>query len=138
VLIDGGVPQLRAARAALAALGLERVPVVGLAKRQEEIVLDDGRPPLLLPCDSVALQVLTRLRDEAHRFALDYHRRLRQRTIRESALDEIPGIGPARKRALLTHFGSVYRLARADAGAIAAVSGIGAERAAAIQRALGV
>jgi excinuclease ABC subunit C len=137
VLIDGGVPQLRAARAALAALGLERVPVIGLAKRQEEIVLDDGRPPLLLPRDSVALQVLTRLRDEAHRFALDYHRRLRQRTIRESALDEIPGIGPARKNALLTHFGSVYRLARADAGAIAAVSGIGAERAAAIQRALG-
>ena len=81
--------------------------------------------------------MLTRLRDEAHRFALDYHRRLRQRTIRESALDEIPGIGPARKNALLTHFGSVYRLARADAGAIASVPGIGAERAAAIRRALG-
>jgi len=137
VLVDGGITQLRAARAALAALGLGNLPAVGLAKRREEIVLDDGRPSLLLPRDSRALLALTRLRDEAHRFALDYHHRLRQRLIRESALDEIPGIGPARKAALLAHFGSVYRLARADAEAIAAVPGIGAERAAAIRRSLG-
>jgi len=137
ILIDGGVTQLRAARERLAVLGLASVPVVGLAKRQEEIVLDDGRPPLLLPRDSAALLVLTRLRDEAHRFAVDYHRRLRRRLIRESALDEIAGIGPARKAALLARFGSVYRLARADADAIAAVPGIGPERAAAIKRTLG-
>ena len=109
ILIDGGVTQLRAAREALARLGLSHIPTVGLAKEMEEIVLDDGRPPLLLPLDSDALRVLTRLRDEAHRFAIDYHRRLRNRLIRESALDEIPGIGPARKAALLKHFGSVYR-----------------------------
>lgn len=138
ILIDGGITQLRAVRATLADLGLAYVPpTVGLAERQEEIVLDDGRPPLLLPRDSAALQVLTRLRDEAHRFAIDYHRRLRQRLVRESALDEVTGIGPAKKAALLTHFGSVYRLARADVAAIAAVPGIGHERAAAIKRTLG-
>lgn len=137
ILIDGGVTQLRAARERLNALGLAGIPAVGLAKRQEEVVLDDGRPPLLLPRDSAALLVLTRLRDEAHRFAIDYHRRLRQRVIRESALDEIAGIGPAKKAALLLHFGSVYRLAQADITAIAAVPGIGPERAAAIKRTIG-
>jgi len=83
------------------------------------------------------LQVLQRLRDEAHRFAIDHHRRLRNRLIRESALDEIPGIGPQRKQALLQAFGSVYRLARADVSAIAAVSGIGPELAAVVRRAVG-
>jgi excinuclease ABC subunit C len=136
VLIDGGVTQLRAARAALASLGLGHVPAVGLAKQQEEIVLDDGRPPLLLPRDSDALRVLTRLRDEAHRFALDYHRRLRGRLIRESALDEIPGIGPAKKAALLTRFGSVRRLARASLADIESVPGIDRTLAEAVLRAV--
>jgi excinuclease ABC subunit C len=136
VLIDGGVTQLRAAREVLAAIGLARVPSVGLAKEMEEIVLDDGRPPLLLPRDSDALRVLTRLRDEAHRFAIDYHRRLRNRLIRESALDEIPGIGPAKKTALLRHFGSVYRLARASADEIESVPGIDRVLAEAILRAV--
>jgi len=136
ILIDGGVTQLRAAREALARLGLSHIPTVGLAKEMEEIVLDDGRPPLLLPRDSDALRVLTRLRDEAHRFAIDYHRRLRNRLIRESALDEIPGIGPARKAALLKHFGSVYRLARATAEEIQAVPGIDRVMADAILRAV--
>jgi excinuclease ABC subunit C len=136
VLIDGGVTQLRAARAALASLGLGHVPAVGLAKQQEEIVLDDGRPPLLLPRDSDALRVLTRLRDEAHRFALDYHRRLRGRLIRESALDEIPGIGPAKKNALLTRFGSVHRLARASLADLESVPGIDRTLAEAILRAV--
>ena len=136
VLIDGGVTQLRAAREALADLGLGHVPAVGLAKEREEVVLDDGRPPLLLPRESDALRVLTRLRDEAHRFALDYHRRLRNRLIRESALDEIPGIGPARKAALLKRFGSVYRLARATLDDLASVPGIDPALAAAILRAV--
>jgi excinuclease ABC subunit C len=136
ILIDGGVTQLRAARAALAGLGLSHVPAVGLAKEMEEIVLDDGRPPLLLPRDSDALRVLTRLRDEAHRFALDYHRRLRGRLIRESALDEIPGIGPSKKAALLTRFGSVYRLARASLEDIETVAGIDRTLAEAILRAV--
>ena len=136
ILIDGGVTQLRAARAALESLGLSHVPAVGLAKEMEEIVLDDGRPPLLLPRDSDALRVLTRLRDEAHRFAIDYHRRLRNRLIRESALDEIPGIGPAKKTALLKRFGSVYRLARATLDQIESVPGIDRTLAEAILRAV--
>ncbi len=136
ILIDGGVTQLRAAREALAALGLSHVPAVGLAKEMEEIVLDDGRSPLLLPRESDALRVLIRLRDEAHRFAIDYHRRLRNRLIRESALDEIPGIGPAKKAALLKHFGSVYRLARATPEEIVAVPGIDRVLAEAVLRAV--
>ena len=136
ILIDGGVTQLRAAREALGSLGLGHVPAVGLAKQLEEIVLDDGRPPLLLPRDSDALRVLTRLRDEAHRFALDYHRRLRGRLIRESALDEVPGIGPAKKNALLKRFGSVYRLARASLADIESVPGIDRTLAEAILRAI--
>jgi excinuclease ABC subunit C len=136
ILIDGGVTQLRAAREALAALGLAHVPSVGLAKQFEEIVVDDGREPLRLPLDSRALRVLTRLRDEAHRFALEYHRRLRQRIIRESALDDIPGIGAARKTALLKQFGSVYRLSRASVEEIEAVPGIDRVLAEAIKRGL--
>jgi excinuclease ABC subunit C len=136
ILIDGGVTQLRAAREALAGLGLARVPSVGLAKQLEEIVLDDGCPPLLLPRDSDALRVLTRLRDEAHRFAIDYHRRLRNRLIRESALDEIPGIGPAKKAALLRRFGSVYRLARATPEELESVPGIDRVLAEAVHRAV--
>jgi excinuclease ABC subunit C len=91
---------------------------------------------VVLPRDSAALQVLQRLRDEAHRFAIGHHRRLRNRLIRESALDEVQGVGPQRKQALLRAFGSVYRLARADASAVAAVSGIGPDLAAAILRAV--
>lgn len=136
ILIDGGITQLRAAREALARLGLSRVPAVGLAEEMEEIVLDDGRPPLLLPRDSDALRVLTRLRDEAHRFALSYHRRLRNRLIRESVLDDIPGIGPAKKALLLKRFGSVYRLARATVEEIQTVPGIDRVMAEAILRAV--
>lgn len=136
VMIDGGVTQLRAAREVLADLGLGSVPTIGLAKQMEEIVLDDGRPPLLLPRDSDALRVLTRLRDEAHRFAIDYHRRLRNRLIRESALDEIPGIGPAKKAALLKRFGSVYRLARATREEVESVPGIDRVLAEAVLRAV--
>lgn len=136
ILIDGGVTQLRAARETLARLGLGQIPAVGLAKEMEEIVLDDGRPPLVLPRDSDALRVLTRLRDEAHRFAIDYHRRLRNRLIRESALDEIPGIGPAKKASLLKRFGSVYRLARATVDEIQTVPGIDRAMADAILRAV--
>jgi len=136
LVIDGGVTQLRAARAVLAALGVSDLPTVGLAKRLEEIVTDDGRPPLLLPRDSDALKVLMRLRDEAHRFAVDYNRRLRLRALRESVLDEIPGIGPRRKADLLAAFGSVRRLAAADEEALAQVPGITSELAEAILRRL--
>ena len=137
LLVDGGITQLRAARAALVELGVADLPSAGLAKELEELVVDDGRPPLRLPLDSDGLKVVMRLRDEAHRFAITHHRRLRNRRVRESALDEIPGIGPQRKMQLLRAFGSVYRLSRATRDAIAAQPGIGAELADAIIRALG-
>lgn len=136
ILIDGGITQLRAARAALAEIGMEAIPSVGIAKQFEEIVVDDGREPIRLPLDSQALRVLTRLRDEAHRFALTYHRWLRNRTIRESALDAIPGIGPSKKTALLKHFKSIYRLSRATLEEIEAVPGIDHALAEAIFRVL--
>ena len=136
VILDGGVTQLRAAREALAAIGVAGLPTVGLAKRFEELVTDDGRAPTLLPRDSDGLMVVTRLRDEAHRFAITYNRRLHNRTVRESALDDIPGIGPAKKMRLLKTYGSVYRLARVDRDELAAQPGIGPELADAILRAI--
>lgn len=127
VLVDGGVTQLRAARAELTALGLERLPAAGLAKRFEELHLE-GRGPsavLRLPLDSAGLKILQRIRDEAHRFALTYHRKLRAKRLRESVLDEVQGVGEKRKRQLLTHFGSIDRLRRATEEAIREVPGIG-------------
>lgn len=135
VLVDGGLIQMRAAETELAALGLAGIPVAGLAKQFENIYY--GRRILMLPADSPALKVLQRLRDEAHRFALAYHRKLRARRIRESRLDDIPGIGATRKRELLRHFGSVARLARAPEQTIAALPGVGPALARQIKQALG-
>ena len=138
VLVDGGLTQLRAARAALREAGLDALPSIGLAKRFEEVYAGpDGDERILrLPPDSPALRVLQRLRDEAHRFALAYHRGLRARRIRESALDDIEGVGPERKRRLLDHFGSFARLRRASAAEIAAAPGVGPVLAAQIHAAL--
>ncbi len=124
VLVDGGAGQVRAAERELKRLGLDGAPpVAGLAKRQE-LLLWRGRT-LALDRDSPALQVLQRLRDEAHRFALAYHRRLRARCLRESLLDEVPGIGPERKRRLLRACGSLAGVVRAPEAVLAAVPGIG-------------
>jgi len=131
---DGGITQLRAARQAFAEIGVTDIPTIGLAERQEEVVFDDGRDNLLLPRDSQALFVLTRLRDEAHRFAITYHRNLRERHIRESVLDEIPGIGPAKKAKLLRAFKSVYGISRADAEEIASAAGLSLSLAEEIKR----
>ena len=132
---DGGITQLRATRAVMAELGIDDIPTVGLAERQEEVVLDDGRENLMLPRDSQGLFVLTRLRDEAHRFAITYHRNLRERHIRESVLDEVPGIGEAKKVKLLKTFKSIYGVARATADDIAAACGVSAGTAAEVVRA---
>ena len=132
---DGGITQLRAARAAFEEIGVTGIPTIGLAERQEEVVFDDGRDNLLLPRDSQALFVLTRLRDEAHRFAITYHRNLRERHIRESVLDEVPGIGEAKKAKLLRRFKSIYGIARADEADVASVAGVSAPVAAAVLRA---
>ena len=129
---DGGITQLRAAREAFAEVGVTDIPTIGLAERQEEVVFDDGRENLLLPRDSQALFVLTRLRDEAHRFAITYHRNLRERHIRESVLDEVPGIGEAKKAKLLRRFRSIYGIARADEAEVAAVVGVSPSVAAAV------
>ena len=99
-------------------------------------MLDDGRPDVWLERDSQALMVITRLRDEAHRFAITYHRRLRDKTIRESALDEIAGIGEAKKMKLLKRFGSVRSLSKADIAEIASVAGIGETLAREVKRVL--
>ena len=130
---DGGVTQLRATRRELKKLGLD-LPTVGLAEKQELIVVDDGRDPIALPRDSEALFVLTRLRDEAHRFAITYHRNLREKSIRESVLDEIPGIGEAKKVKLLKAFKSIYGISRAEIDEIAKVAGVNQQIAAEIKR----
>ena len=132
---DGGITQLRAARAACAEIGVSGIPTVGLAERQEEIVFDDGRENLLLPRDSQALFVLTRLRDEAHRFAITYHRGLREKHIRESILDDVPGIGEAKKAKLLKTFRSIYGMAKATAEEIAATAGVSSTIAEAVLKA---
>lgn len=128
LVVDGGITQLRAARAALAEINVE-LPSVGLAKQFEEIVRDD-QPGLHLPRDSKALRVMTGLRDEAHRFAISYHRQLRSQRIRESALDEIPTIGKKKKELLLKHFGSFERLRKAGLDELLAVPGVGPKTAA--------
>ena len=131
VMVDGGITQLRAAKAELVLLGLDHLPIVGLAKRYEEIVWDytDNSGNLVLPRHSAGLTVVTRLRDEAHRFAITYHRDLRRQRIMESRLDEIPGIGTSKKELLLKHFGSITRLDRANVEQIAEAPGIGKKTA---------
>jgi excinuclease ABC subunit C len=127
LLVDGGVVQLRTALAVLRELGITGVAAAGLAKIMEEIYAGDEEKirRIMLPKDSPALQLLQRLRDEAHRFAVSYHRRLRAKLIRESALDEISGLGKTRKRQLLGRFGSLRAIAGADKKEIASVPGIG-------------
>jgi excinuclease ABC subunit C len=128
VLIDGGPTQLGAAAAALRAESVE-VPVVSLAKREELVFFPDRAEPLRLPRDSGALRLLQRVRDEAHRFALRAHRRRRGGRVAASALDDVPGIGPAKRKLLLQRFGSVDGLRAAGRDEIAAVPGIGRQLA---------
>ena len=127
VIVDGGITQLRAAKAELGKLGLSDLPIAGLAKRFEEIYQekDNNVSTLRLPTDSQALKILQQLRDEAHRFALTYHRKLRTQRLKESILDDIPNIGKKRKELLLRHFGSIARLRRASVKTIASIAGIG-------------
>ncbi len=138
LLIDGGATQLQAARDSLKALGITSLRSAGLAKKLEEVYLEPNLTdmPVRLPPDSPGLRILQRIRDEAHRFALNHHRGLRQKRIRESVLDEIEGIGEKRKELLIRHFGSVVRLGRASEAEIAAVPGVGPVLAAQIRREL--
>jgi excinuclease ABC subunit C len=135
VVVDGGRGQLGVAMNVLDRAGLE-IPAVGLAKRLEEVYLPGQPEPLQIPRGSEALFVLQHLRDEAHRFAITYHRKKRARRALASPLDDVPGIGPTRKRALLRRFGSLTRLRQATVEEIEGTPGIGAEMARTIHEAL--
>jgi len=135
VVVDGGKGQLSVATKALADAGLH-IPAIGLAKRLEEVYFPDRPDPLRIPRGSEALFVLQHIRDEAHRFAVTYHRQKRSKRAMASPLDEVPGIGPARKRALLKRFGSLARLARASLEEIAETPGVGPEMARAVHERL--
>ncbi len=124
VIVDGGKPQVSAAVAALETSGLADIPVVGLAKREEELFVPGWDEPVLLPNGSASLYLVKRIRDEAHRFAITYHRDLRGKAMTASVLDNVPGLGPKRKKALLKEFGSVKKLRAATIDEIAAVKGI--------------
>jgi excinuclease ABC subunit C len=136
VVIDGGLGQVNAARGVLDELGLHDLPAIGLAKEREEIFLPGLSTPLVLPANSQALYLVQRLRDEAHRFAITYHRKLRAKSQVRSVLDDVAGVGPARKRALLRVFGSTRQMRSASVDEIASVPGISRALAETIHSAL--
>ncbi len=137
VIIDGGVGQLNAARAVMRELGVDHIPTVGLAKK-EELIIREGEPePLVLPRGSQALYLVQRVRDEAHRFAITYHRQLHRKAATVSRLDDVPGIGPKRKKELLKNFGSLKRIREASVEELAAVPGMNREAAERVLEVLG-
>lgn len=124
IIVDGGKPQLNAAAVVLEECGVSDIPLVGLAKRDEEVWTIWSEQPVILPSGSPSLYLVKRVRDEAHRFAIEYHRNLRGKAMTASVLDDIPGVGPKRRKLLLKEFGSVKRLREATVDQIAAVPGI--------------
>jgi len=134
VVVDGGPPQVAAAARALADLGVVDVALCGLAKRLEEVWLPGEAHPTVMPRSSEGLYLLQRVRDEAHRFAIAFHRQRRSKAMTSSALDDVPGLGPTRRTALLKHFGSVKKLRSATAEEVAAAPGIGPGTAAVVVR----
>jgi excinuclease ABC subunit C len=136
VIIDGGKGQLGAALEVFNELDITEIPVVGLAKENEELYLPGRSDPVMLPRTSQSLFLVQRIRDEAHRFAITYHRNLRGKKSIRSALDDVPGIGPTRKRALLRHFGTVKAIREANVDALVAVPGISRVAAETIKREL--
>ncbi len=137
VVVDGGPPQVAAAVDALTGLGLaDEIPVVGLAKRLEEVWLPDDDDPVIFARSSEGLYLLQRIRDEAHRFAITHHRNRRSKSMVESLLDDVPGLGEVRRKTLLQHFGSLRKLRAATVDEIAVVPGIGPKTAEAIAAAV--
>jgi excinuclease ABC subunit C len=136
VIIDGGKGQLSAVVDVMRDLGLQDIPVCGLAKQHEEIFVQDVSEPIMLPRDSEALYLVQRIRDEAHRFAITYHRQLRGKKATQSVLDTIPGIGPKRKRALLRKFGSVKGIRDAGVEEVASTVGFTRTLAETVKRSL--
>jgi len=135
-VVDGGAPQVAAAAEVLDELGITDVAVIGLAKRLEEVWVPGEPDPVIMPRNSESLYLLQRVRDEAHRFAITFHRSKRSRRMTASALDSVPGLGESRRTALVTHFGSVARLEQATVEEITAVPGIGVATAKAVLAAL--
>ncbi|WP_327145705.1 excinuclease ABC subunit UvrC [Nocardia sp. NBC_01327] len=135
-VVDGGAPQVNAAAEVLDELGITDVAVIGLAKRLEEVWVPNEPDPVIMPRTSESLYLLQRVRDEAHRFAITFHRSKRSRRMTASALDAVPGLGAARKTALVTHFGSVAKLKEATVEQITEVPGIGVATAKAVLAAL--
>ncbi|WP_228926976.1 excinuclease ABC subunit UvrC [Streptomyces sp. DH7] len=136
VVVDGGQPQVAAAKRALDELGIDDIAVCGLAKRLEEVWLPDDDDPVVLPRSSEGLYLLQRIRDEAHRFAIAYQRAKRAKRIRSSPLDDVTGLGETRKQALVKHFGSVKKLRQATIDEICEVPGIGRRTAESVAAAL--
>jgi excinuclease ABC subunit C len=136
VVVDGGAPQVAAAQRALAELGVNDIPVVGLAKRLEEVWVPQEEDPVILPRSSEGLYLLQRIRDEAHRFAISHHRGRRSKSMVESLLDDVPGLGEVRRKTLMKHFGSLKKLRTATVEEIAQVPGIGPGTATAIKTAV--
>jgi excinuclease ABC subunit C len=136
VVVDGGPPQVAAAQRALDELGIDDVPVCGLAKRLEEVWLPGEEDPVILPRASEGLYLLQRVRDEAHRFAITHHRGRRSKSMVESLLDDVPGLGQVRRKAVIRHFGSLKKLRAASVEEIAAVPGLGPRTAVAIAEAV--
>ncbi len=124
IVVDGGKPQLTAVQRALEDAGASDIPLAALAKREEELWLPGWAEPVVLPTGSASLFLVKRIRDEAHRFAVTYHRELRGKAMTASVLDDIPGVGPKRKKALMRAFGSVKRLRQATVEELAAVDGV--------------
>ncbi len=138
VVVDGGPPQVAAAQRALVELGVSDIPVVGLAKRLEEVWRPGEEDPVILARSSEGLYLLQRIRDEAHRFAITHHRNRRSKSMVESLLDDVPGLGEVRRKTLLKHFGSLKKLREAEVDDIALIPGIGPRTATAIKDALAV
>jgi excinuclease ABC subunit C len=132
VVVDGGKPQVNAAAKALRELGITDIALCGLAKRLEEVWLPNNSEPIIFPRHSEALYLLQKVRDEAHRFAINFHRSKRSKVMLESLLDQISGLGEVRRKSLLTHFGSVTALKSATLSELSAVPGIGEKMAKAI------
>jgi excinuclease ABC subunit C len=135
-VVDGGAPQVNAAAAVLDELGITDVAVIGLAKRLEEVWVPSEPDPIIMPRNSDGLYLLQRVRDEAHRFAISYHRSKRSKRMTASTLDSVPGLGEHRRKALVNHFGSIARLKEATVDEITTVPGIGVATATAVLEAL--
>lgn len=135
-IVDGGLPQVNAAQEVLDELGINDVTLVGIAKRLEEIWVPGEEYPIIVPRNSPALYLVQNLRDEAHRFAITFHRQQRSARMRRSKLDDIPGLGPKRRKQLVKEFGSVMRVKQASVEDIAALPGFGPKLAQLIHDAL--